>query len=360
MSPGAPSQIPASTQRWLEAAPRDRPVAILLRHAAREELPPDRVGFEVPITPAGAWLARELGALMGERLRSLPSSPLPRCIRTAESLAAGAGLDTPVAPDRLLGDPYQFYAREVLRLRDLEAIDDEPGPAWQGSTAHLILQRWHEARRSDRDVEIAPVMAAVMEETNAHPLLRALWEPRLLAALEWVASEVRASEREVVAVEAKGEMHFNGVRVHGRADRIDRLPGGGLAIIDYKTGKPPSASQVKEGFALQLGVLGLIAESGGFADAPGRPSAFEYWSLARSDKSATGFGYCQTPVGKKTGPSEDGFLPGTEAKLRQAIASYIKGNEPFRARENPNYPAYDTYDQLMRLAEWLPRIDESQ
>lgn len=105
MSPGAPSRIPASTRRWLEASPRDRPVAILLRHAAREELPPDRVGFDVPITPAGARLARELGALMGERLRSLHSSPLPRCIRTAESLAAGAGLERPVAPDRLLGDP---------------------------------------------------------------------------------------------------------------------------------------------------------------------------------------------------------------------------------------------------------------
>ena len=31
---------------------------------------------------------------------------------------------------------------------------------------------------------------------------------------------------------------------------------------------------------------------------------------------------------------------------------------PFVARENPDYPAYDTYDQLMRLEEWLPRMDD--
>lgn len=279
--------------------------------------------------------------------------PTPRPSATQRNVDISA-----TALDRLLGDPFQFYAGQILGLRELEAIEDEPGPKWQGITAHAILQRWHEARASDPDVAIAAIMAAVMDEANAHPLLRALWEPRLLAALEWVASEVRASDREVLAVEAKGEMRFDGVRVHGRADRIDRLPGGETAIIDYKTGKPPSPTQVLEGFALQLGVLGLIGEAGGFAAAPGAPRAFEYWSLGKSDKSATGFGYRETPVGRRTGPSEEEFLPRTGSKLREAIRDYIRGSKPFRARENPDYPAYATYDQLMRLAEWLPRMDE--
>ena len=262
------------------------------------------------------------------------------------------------ALDRLLGDPFQFYAGKIMGLRELEAIEDQPGPAWQGITAHTILQRWHEARRNDAAAEIAPIMAEVMEAANAHPLMRALWEPRLLAALEWVAEAVRASDRAVLAVEAKGEMRVEGVKVHGRADRIDRLPGGGIAIVDYKTGKPPSPSQVAQGYALQLGVLGLIAEANGFPDAPGAPEGFEYWSLGKSDKSDTGFGYCETPVGRRNGPSEEDFLPLADAKLGEAIESYIRGSKPFRARENPDYPSYDTYDHLMRLAEWLPRIDE--
>ena len=199
-----------------------------------------------------------------------------------------------------------------------------------------------------------------MEEANAHPLMRALWEPRLLAALEWVAEQVRSSDREVLAVEAKGEMRFDGARVHGRADRIDRLPDGGLAIIDYKTGTPPSPTKVKAGYALQLGVLGLIAEAGGFPDAPGDPAAYEYWSLGKSDKSETGFGYAETPIGRKTGPTEEEFLPFAQGKLREAVSDYINGAQPFRARENPDYPAYDTYDQLMRLAEWLPRLVEDE
>lgn len=267
------------------------------------------------------------------------------------------------ALDRLLGDPYQFYAERILRLKRLEGIEDDPGPAWQGTTVHMILERWHRARQSHPGAEIAPIMDAVMEETNVHPMMRALWVPRLAAALDWIVDRVATSDREVLAVEedAKGHFEFEGVKIHGKPDRIDRLPGGGLAIVDYKTGKPPTAAQVEAGFALQLGVLGLIAEAGGFSKALGTPEAYEYWSLGKSEKSETGFGYIETPLkvdGKRTGLEPEALLPHTEAKLREAVAKYIRGTEAFRARENPDYPSYDTYDQLMRLAEWLPRMDE--
>lgn len=287
-----------------------------------------------------------------------PPCPRPAPMPTPEQRAVDISA---TALDRLLGDPYQFYAERIMQLASLDAIEADPGPAWQGTTAHGILQRWHEARRGDPDVEIAPIMARLLDEQNAHPLMRALWEPRLLAALEWVAGQVRASPREVLAVEAKGEMRWDGVRVHGRADRIDRLPGGGLAIVDYKTGTPPSAARVEAGFALQLGVLGLIAGAGGFPAARGEPESYEYWSLGRSKDSETGFGYIETPLrvgAKRSGLLPEDFLPTIRRKLDEAINAYIKGAKPFLARENPDYPAYDTYDQLMRLAEWLPRLGD--
>ena len=157
-------------------------------------------------------------------------------------------------------------------------------------------------------------------------------------------------------------MQFEGVRVHGRADRIDTLPGGGIAIVDYKTGKPPSAAMVEQGFALQLGILGLIAERDGFEGIEGEPQAYEYWSLgkARSEDNRHGFGYVDVPLkvnGKRSGIEPEKFLPLTAQKLSLAIDRYIKGEEPFLARENPDYPAYDTFDQLMRLEEWVALQD---
>ena len=85
----------------------------------------------------------------------------------------------------------------------------------------------------------------------------------------------QAEGRKPLLPEIQGEATLAGILVHGRADRIDRLPDGGLAIVDYKTGKPPSKKAIEAGFALQLGLLGLIGRAGGFEGVTGEPEVFE-------------------------------------------------------------------------------------
>ncbi len=264
------------------------------------------------------------------------------------------------ALDRLLGDPYQFYAREILKLKPLEPLAADPfnDPALRGTLVHEILESWHKARRDDPRVPIRPFAEAHLREKQVHPLFWGLWRPRILAALDrfeqWI-DEAATEGRQVVLTEKWGEMQFESVTVGGKPDRIDRLADGTLAIVDYKTGGPPSAKQVKSGFALQLGVLGLIARYGDFDGLSGEASAFEYWSLARSKKDGE-FGFQDVPmkVGRKTsGLAPEEFLPRHEEKLGEAIRTYIKGNAPFRAKENPDYPDFTDYDQLMRLDEWF-------
>ena len=53
-----------------------------------------------------------------------------------------------------------------------------------------------------------------------------------------------------------GETVLAGVTVHGRADRIDRLADGGLAIVDYKTGQPPTQKAVDEASRCSSGCSG--------------------------------------------------------------------------------------------------------
>lgn len=104
--------VPASTLRMLEAAPLDRPVAVLLRHSARPPLPPGDEGFDIPITDDGVRIARELGARLGARLRSLRASPLLRCVQTAQCLAEGARASLAVHTDTLLGHPGVFVVHD--------------------------------------------------------------------------------------------------------------------------------------------------------------------------------------------------------------------------------------------------------
>ncbi|MEZ5679760.1 MAG: double-strand break repair protein AddB [Erythrobacter sp.] len=293
--------------------------------------------------------------------RAQPEDPHPR--PRPEPSANQRSVDiSATALDRLLGDPYQFYAQKILGLSELDSLDAEPNPLWQGNIAHTVLECWHGERMAGRTADIGQIMDAVLDEENADPLVRGLWRPRLEAALRWVEETVEAyDDREVLAVEQKGAMRFDDVLVHGRADRIDKLEDGSLAIVDYKTGKPPSAAMVEQGFALQLGILGLIAERNGFEGLPGDPGGYEYWSLGKAKAdNPHGFGYVEVPlkIGRKTsGVLPEEFLPLTADKLGEAISRFIKGSDPFTARENPDFPAYDTYDQLMRLDEWIATQD---
>ncbi|ACY13401.1 histidine phosphatase family protein [Haliangium ochraceum] len=99
-------RIPPSTLRLLGEL--RAPVAVLLRHSVREGQPSRDVGYTLPITETGTRLAEALGAYLGERLRTLRTSPLPRCTQTAAALRAGAGVDIPITNDPMLGDPGAF------------------------------------------------------------------------------------------------------------------------------------------------------------------------------------------------------------------------------------------------------------
>ncbi len=306
-------------------------------------------------------------ALLGEDLLGRHVDARPTALASAIDWAERAPLYARPAPmpepdqrvvrisvtalDRLRSDPYQFYAASILRLKELEPLDADAGPAWQGQLAHAILERWHRG-----EGELAALADAELARMNAHPLTRSLWRPRLLRALAWVEQTLAGDpRRKPHLVEQWGQMTVRGVEIFGRIDRLDLLDDGSYAVVDYKTGGPPSGAQVAKGFALQLGTLGLMVEAGGFPGAQGRASRFEYWSLGKSDN---GFGYISTPIlegAKRNGIAAEDFLPQARYFLNDALDKWILGREPFIARLNPDAPGYATYDQLMRLEEWMGR-----
>ena len=254
------------------------------------------------------------------------------------------------AVDRLKADPFAFYAQSILNLRRLDAVDADHTAAWKGTAVHEVLEQW--LKEDDCDPERLMDRARVLlAGETIHPMLRALWGPRLLeaiAAIEGLERSHREQGRRPLKAEITGEAQIAGVTVHGKADRIDRLDDGGLAVIDYKTGAPPSQTAVNEGFALQLGLLGLIARAGGFPDVTGSPERHEYWSLARRLLA-------KNPIrpDKDMGAAE--FLGHAEANFREAAEHYLLGTKEFKAKLNAAYAPYGDYDQLMRLEEWYGR-----
>ena len=264
--------------------------------------------------------------------------------------------------DRLKADPFAFYASRILGLRRLDPVDADPTPAWRGSAVHDILESWAKEDACDPD-KLNVRARDLLAKQAAHPLMRALWEPRLLAAIDWIAEETQRLKveegRSIAAIEEQGRVELDGILLKGRVDRIDRCADGSLVIVDYKTGQPPGKRQVRAGYALQLGLTGLIVEHGGVEGVSGTAGGFEYWSLAKAPKGERKgeLGYVDTPVGGRGDDAiaAEDFVAHAAHHVRDAIATWLTGDAPFTAMLHPEYSPYGDYDHLMRLDEWYGR-----
>src|SRR3546814_19401236 len=79
--------------------------------------------------------------------------------------------------DRLKADPYAFYARRVLRLMPLDAVDADPSAAWRGTAVHRILEIW--TREDDYLLDaLRPRALAMLHTAPPHPILRGVCWPR--------------------------------------------------------------------------------------------------------------------------------------------------------------------------------------
>jgi broad specificity phosphatase PhoE len=100
--------IPPSTLQALAGVPLGESAAVLIRHSAREKIPNGINGDLVPLTDHGRAMARELGAILGPRVVRVHSSPIPRCLDTAQHLLAGAAQSLPVVHDQVIAASGEF------------------------------------------------------------------------------------------------------------------------------------------------------------------------------------------------------------------------------------------------------------
>lgn len=153
------------------------------------------------------------------------------------------------------GCPFAAAARYRLRARPLDEPLFAPDAATIGSLVHQLLQRvWQRLENSQQLAQFSPdalakltrpLAAALLDDMARHrpdlftPRFRELEGARLTALLcEWLATEKeREQSFEIVALERDQTVTIEGLNLATRADRIDRLADGTLAVIDYKTGR---------------------------------------------------------------------------------------------------------------------------
>ena len=260
-------------------------------------------------------------------------------------------------------DPYGTYARHVLKLKRLDPLDQDVNAADYGSLVHHALHRFIATQPrgplpKNALTKLLQIGDEVFKQEALRPGVLAFWTPRFERIAEWFVDteDARRHELSQSFVEIKGEMTVRGpagpFKLVGKADRIDRSKDGRIAVIDYKTGTPPSDEEVIAGFSPQLPLEAAMIAAGGFDGLPkGKLDVLSFWHLHGRGGGGNEF------VVK----GDAGDLA-TEARkgLTDLIAKFDDPDTAYEARPNPTYaPTYSDYGQLARVKEWAAGEDDT-
>ncbi len=274
--------------------------------------------------------------------------------------------------EKLIRDPYHVYAHKILKLQPLDAVGLLPSFSERGSLVHDALEAF---TKSGTKPDAPHALDALLQQGNelleplrAYPHLYHVWSIQFKriarAFLEWETERAQLIAK--TTVETRGTLGWKTAAgrdftLSARADRIDTLVAGGYAIVDYKTGMPPSAKQVFAGFAPQLTLEAAMVQQGGFPTIPAAPvDALLYLRLSGG----------LPPLAELTvePKREEGDADPLQTGIRNAIDGVRKLVDDF---ENPDTPylsnlrpqflknhAAQPYRHLARVDEWGLFADE--
>ncbi|MEM6636832.1 MAG: double-strand break repair protein AddB [Pseudomonadota bacterium] len=250
-------------------------------------------------------------------------------------------------------DPYAIYASEVLRLRPLGPLNPDATYALRGTVLHRVMETFVRQTGGDAGAMMRTRLLAVADQVLGAdvpwPLAQRLWQARIAASADWIIQVAHklGHAGTPLALEARGSLTIQpaGLIIRGIADRIDRLPGGQLAVYDYKTGHVPTAKEQRI-FDKQLALMALMAEAGGFLDAQGQP-------LTAAPVASAAFIGLGTAQIMRAGEVSKTDLAEVLEDLTALVSAYLQGDAGYTARAlmQKQDDAGD-YDHLSRFGEW--------
>jgi ATP-dependent helicase/nuclease subunit B len=265
-----------------------------------------------------------------------------------------------------LRDPYTIYAKFILKLSPLDPVDMPLSAADRGSAIHDALGEFTQTYATALPDDPGRALLGIGEKYFAplmeRPEAKALWWPRFKRIAGWFADWEIARRSNVAAIDAeiRGEIPIRldnerSFILSARADRIERRPDGTYAILDYKTGQPPTGKQVRMGLSPQLTLEAAILREGGFERIPAGSSISQIAYVRLSGNNPPGE---QKPLELKINKSDQPQAPDEAAKeARRKLEDLIRAFESeTQAYTSLNLSMwsnrYGAYDDLARIKEW--------
>jgi ATP-dependent helicase/nuclease subunit B len=301
-------------------------------------------------------LARQLDQVDGK------PAPMPRPAPRPPLAARPKGLSI-TDIETLIRDPYAIYAKRVLRLEPLDPLGLAPDRALRGSLIHAALGNftgaWTGAFDRAAEERLLAVGRDVLAAIEDFPDIHSVWSIRFAAIARWFVAWEAARSAAVATrhAEIEGALELptaaGPFRLRGRADRIDVMRDGSLAIYDFKTGTPQTEKTVFAGLTPQMTLEAAMARAGGFAGIPaGRIVSDLAWlavgKVGRADPYVSA-------VGRQQKLTADQLADRAHQMLRGLIDAFADIEHPYLSRARPMMERaryLGDYDHLARVREW--------
>ena len=161
--------------------------------------------------------------------------------------------------------PLKYKFARVFRIPSEPTLNQR-----FGILVHQVLERYHAARATS---PAGPSLRGPEGETGLPTLLNLLdagwrrggfgdseeerqFRAKATQALVRYHDRFRDDDAEPVWFERSFQFRIGPHLLRGRVDRVDKLPEGGYELIDYKTGRPKSAAQLRDDVQLSLYAVG--------------------------------------------------------------------------------------------------------
>lgn len=262
-----------------------------------------------------------------------------------------------------LQDPYSIYARYVLRLKKLDALDKPVDAAERGSILHAMLEDFVAACPRDIPPNAEEILLGIakdkLQQKYDDPALWRFWWPRLSRMAGWLAQHERDWRHVALPLklEAEGRMdipYTGGVlKLVGKADRIDKTHDGQAVVIDYKSGGSYKPSDMEKGKLPQLPLEAAMLQAGGFEGVPALPvSMLSYWKLSGG----------RPPGQEITRSANVCMLAESAAKSLAHLAEiFAQEDTPYHSiPRSDNRPRFNDYEHLSRIREWSAQSENGE
>ena len=263
--------------------------------------------------------------------------------------------------DLLMENPYIFYAEKILKLKPPTMKDTGDFYQERGIYLHDICENLVEKIEQHRHITKEDLQKIALEQlseiligaTEISAMLRTIWRHKWAFILDRYIEQllcVRAETQRIMA-EASGELDLRGsLKLRGRADRLDIFRGGGVRIVDLKTGSLASKTDIKTMKASQLALLALMAQRGGFSGIMDEEikevGLYPLVHKTREDKKEVMVATQDLAQGTNADWAE-----AVESHLFCVVSPYMKGEQPYKAL--PAESRYlETWRAFTRSAEW--------